>query len=468
MKAAQDKDQELQESAEAERRAQVADQDGEKGEDAPTRIKVKKRPGLTPNQTTEFICGSCMKGGICMGCMKVALEPDTSAETKREAAYVNLDGDSEMVDGTQAENKQVVELTVEKASPQELLFRCFTCKRLSHYEHLPIPAEYKDEDFVDSVMLAEYYQSNIEWLCGDCSSYTWELDKILAWRPYPSTAIEPSRPVDEPPHYKSPLPREYLVKWLSRSYRRTQWVPHMWLVTTHGAKLKNFLNVGAKVELLEEALPEDDVMEVDNEADKDVVEGNTAIIPFEISAEADRDATKSDSKAPALPLGAAPDAERRIPLAWKTVDRVLDVLLWRPPKRKQSHVKKAQGKRKGRKRLPTSEEEDDVFDGQIKAELELAFAEGEQPSENLTETVREWEARTGRNITTDQINSVAWAFIKWDDLPYDESKHSVDLSDPSLLIYAFQRPGIHPLVMGSFIQLLKLLLNDSSTPDKST
>jgi chromodomain-helicase-DNA-binding protein 4 len=207
------------------------------------RIEVKKRAGLETYQITEFICGSCMKGGICMGCMEAALEPETSLEHKKDtstSADPTPDGDLEMIDGTQGESK-VTEGTTDGITPGlELLFRCFTCKRLSHYEHLPVPAEYKDKKIINSVALAEYYQATTEWLCGDCSSYTYALDKILAWRPYPPTAVEPPRPDDEPPHYKLPLPREYLVKWLDRSYRRTQWVPHMWLVTTQCGQVEEF------------------------------------------------------------------------------------------------------------------------------------------------------------------------------------------------------------------------------------
>jgi hypothetical protein len=200
----------------------------------------------------------------------------------------------------------------------------------------------------------------------------------------------------------------------------------MWLVTTHGAKLKNFLDDGAKVELLAEALPDEDAMEVDKEANKVTDNGDAAIIPFEIGSEMDQDPTKAESKALALALRAAPDAERRIPLAWKTFDRVLDVLLWRPAKRKESQAKKKhKAKGKGKKRVAVSDDEDDAddpTDGQVDEELESAFAEGEQPRDDLTETVAEWEARTGHKITTKQIKQVVWAFIKWDDLPYDEGE----------------------------------------------
>lgn len=359
-----------------------------------------------------------------MGCMEVALEPETSLEQKRNASTVAdvKQNDSEMVNGTEGESSITEEAAKGKPPGWELLFRCFTCKRLSHYEHLPVPAEYKDGDEVDSVALAEYYQATTEWLCGDCSSYTYALDKILAWRPYPSNVVEPSHPDNEPPNSKLPLPREYLVKWADRSYRRTQWVPHMWLVTTHGAKLKNFLNVGAKVELLAEALPEEDAIEdrvVVGEAKQD---DETAIILFQIGADADPESTKSEDSKLALPSGAAPDAERRIPPAWKTIDRVLDVLFWCPEKRAESQKpKKQKGRESARKKLKVvTDEDENELDLRIDDEFQLAFDEGEQPSDDLTETVSEWEYRFNRSIEVGDIEHVVWAFIKWNDLVYEE------------------------------------------------
>ncbi|KAJ7793929.1 hypothetical protein B0H14DRAFT_3159356 [Mycena olivaceomarginata] len=160
------------------------------------------------------------------------------------------------------------------------------------------------------------------WLCADCSSFRFDLDKILAWRPYPANAIELPRKSDEPPHYKTPLPREYLVKWVDRSYRRTQWVPHMWLVSTNVAKLENFLADGSKVELLDEPINE-------TTADED----NPA--QFQVVVESRGSSVKpggAQKAVAARPQDSVPDAERRIPPAWKTVDRVLDLLLWRPQK----------------------------------------------------------------------------------------------------------------------------------------
>lgn len=38
--------------------------------------KPRKRDGLDAYQTTEFICSACMKGGVCMNCLDVVLEPE--------------------------------------------------------------------------------------------------------------------------------------------------------------------------------------------------------------------------------------------------------------------------------------------------------------------------------------------------------------------------------------------------------
>lgn len=88
---------------------------------------------------------------------------------------------------------------------------------------------------------------------------------------------------------------QYLVKWQGESYRQLEWIPHAYLVAAYPAKLTNFLARGSTVtfDTMTEDEPED------GEEEKVVVVGS-APLPD-------------------------PNATERIPLAWSTVDRVLDV-----------------------------------------------------------------------------------------------------------------------------------------------
>ncbi|TFK77267.1 hypothetical protein BDN72DRAFT_35406 [Pluteus cervinus] len=325
------------------------------------------RRDLGIEESTEFFCGACTKGGICLGCL-AAIEPPSSSEPVTS-------GDLE----TEAPSQDVTK-------PTFLLFRCATCKRPAHYEHMPNLADEEDSTAAD---IARYYQVETKWLCQDCSSYTHPLDKIIAWRPYPPSAIELPPAPGSPSPWKVSMPREYLVKWQERSYRRTQWVPHMWLVSTSSAKLKNFLTGGTKVELVD-ATPAPDDMLVDGVSD---------------SAAQSRDTSRHPSQAPS-PLDSMPDAERRIPAAWKTVDRVLDVLLWRPPRIK----------RKGR-----SSESPGVSDDEYEEQHQEIFQYGNEPSPEFTETISQYENRTDNEFVIEDIRRVVWAFIKWDRLGYDEA-----------------------------------------------
>ncbi|KAF9479710.1 hypothetical protein BDN70DRAFT_878461 [Pholiota conissans] len=356
----------------------------------------KKRSGLSINQITEFICGACSRGGICMGCMETALMPDLS-RTKGVELQKTDSEDIIMKDGTSASSEPVRSLA------RELLFRCFTCKRLAHYRHLSLPPN-QGGDF-DLRDIAAHYQHAKNWLCPDCSSFGYGLDKIIAWRPYPANAKEPALGWREIPDYKSLLPREYLVKWAGRSYRRIQWVPHMWLVSTNLAKLKNFISGGTKVELLKEPVElQEDKMDID-EPGRDILFDNA-----------------EESRPPSVKPGeeltthdALPDAERRIPIPWKTVDRILDVLLWRPP----AKTKKSAPQTKRKKTIAIISEDEGSDDNKSRRPPVQIFEKGEQPPSHSTETIDEWESHD--LLTKDDVDSVVWAFIKWDGLNYDEA-----------------------------------------------
>ncbi|KAA1471579.1 hypothetical protein DENSPDRAFT_799677 [Dentipellis sp. KUC8613] len=372
-----------------------------------------KRPGLTPYQTTEFICAACVKGGTCMGCLETALEPEvpTSRPTPApaETAPHPPDTDVQMLDATAASTSGK---TLDSAPPppappassipDELVFRCITCKRIAHYAHLDADDDMLDDDGeVDKVAVARHYQTVNQWNCGDCFSFVYRLDKILAWRPFPLTAVEPPLPPGEAPSYKANLPREYLVKWEDRSYRRTQWVPHGWLSAKSPQKLRHFLLHGSSVELLSEAVKDEEVA-------NDVAEGG---VGKDVEESTDS-SLKPDGplRETGYSLDPIPDAERRIPPAWKTVDRVLDVLMWTPkPKRKH-----AKGGKSGHKNVVET-------DSEAEAEWTATFEQGEEPRAEYTTPLDDWIREKEDDLEESDIDQVVWAFMKWDELGYDEA-----------------------------------------------
>ncbi|KAK7059145.1 hypothetical protein VNI00_001772 [Paramarasmius palmivorus] len=349
------------------------------------RTGPSKRSSLEVNQTTDFICGSCMKGGFCMGCMETVLEPNPSS-TQPSNMTIDQTSDVTMTDRT---------AQPESSDSNQLLFRCLTCKRLAHYEHLAKDQD-PDEDLTE---LARSHHYN--WLCSDCVSYQWKLDKILAWRPYPPNAVEPARSDTEPVNYKAPLPRQYLVKWQERGYRRTQWVPHMWLLTTNAQKLRNFILEGPKVKLLSEP----------RESGRDGTEDtNDGLNPVASSRES---SVHPSSKTPRFPQAPMPDAETKIPLEWQTIDRVLDVKLRRPLSRQKTKT----SKRRTKDKVVESEVSEDEESHGV---YEAAYDHSEEP-QGYTETIEDFESREGRSLNEDDIERVIWGYFKWQDLGYEEA-----------------------------------------------
>ena len=326
-----------------------------------------------------------MKGGICMGCKNVALEPEL------------LEGTDSLSGQNSATRSQL------PVPSKELLFRCRLCKRLAHYTHLPPPNEAMNGDAgeVDTEAIAEYYQRDQDWSCSDCVSFVYRAEKILAWRPYPPNAIQPELPPGESISPKMQLPREYLVKWQGRSYRRVQWVPHGWLASIHTALLRIFLTHGPRVSLLDHAVREDQVANA-------VSEGGIGGLSKE------SDESRPETRMEEATLLAISDAERRIPPAWKTVDRILDVLMWSPNKQRSKTSKK--------KAKMTSLDADRSPDPEAQKEWNEVFESGEEPSARNTSTLDEWEAEKEEDLSVEDIDHVVWAFIKWDDLGYDEGK----------------------------------------------
>ncbi|GAA5857411.1 hypothetical protein JCM8547_002265 [Rhodosporidiobolus lusitaniae] len=209
-----------------------------------------------------------------------------------------------------------------------LMFRCSKCKRVAHYGCL--------ENDEPEWTFEQHCQSYADWqICSSCYNYNVPLDAILAWKEGDNPvggdkgdiesddeAVEQiigSKRVDEKTKktYIIPSAKDmranalYLVKWQEMSYRHLEWVPHAWLAASHSMRLSNFLQTGSKVSF--EPVKEDEAE--DGEEDKD-----------------------SDNEKDALAPLPDPNIMDRLPKAWVTVDRVLDVW-YRHPKKEDEELR---------------------------------------------------------------------------------------------------------------------------------
>ena len=392
---------------------------------------------LDSNETTEFLCNFCSKGGLCSTCGKIAVEADNFHTPSRSNGTVDVNSTSQ--DNTTPQIQEIGSSTSQpegtasdatkgdhdiskddQQSHSVLPFRCSTCKRLWHYDCLRTK-----DDASASVDIATFYQKENNWQCDECASYVFPLDKIVAWR-YCKQSVPKGVPqtVKYSANYKHALEYEYLVKWVGRSYRRLQWVPHMWLLSTHHSKLRHFALFGTKVQLTVSPAESPQTRMNARSAEELLLSDN----------DDDEKARRAEHSTAGPPVS-IPDAEEKIPLQWKLVDRVLDVFLLRKKNARAQHTPAANN---SESISNSSELSDEDVCNETQAEINAAFDNGEQPSDELVQSVDDWERMGKRKITYKDIDKVIWAFIKWDELPYDEGlTFLVDLYKSHFLTRSF-------------------------------
>lgn len=225
-----------------------------------------------------------------------------------------------------------------------------SCKRAAHYGCLK--KDSPEISFADHV--TSYWNFGA---CHDCHLYDdqWqvEVDVILGWKEVDSSKPPKGEKIKDkktgkefvlpsakdptfPAEVSTPLslsllwesridvPRsalqQYLIKWKGWSYRDLNWVKHSWLSARYQSRLSNFLSKGSTIsfEPSKEDLGEDDELEPD-------------------AKEAQAQAQQEED----YPLGPSPDPdiERRVPQAWKTVDRVISVTFKSPLSGKSISIK---------------------------------------------------------------------------------------------------------------------------------
>ncbi|GAA6000598.1 hypothetical protein JCM10207_004569 [Rhodosporidiobolus poonsookiae] len=296
---------------------------GEGEQPEPVKKDVPKRHKIELDADRTFSlakCPACKKQGgrrcfVCGISGRRVTERELVETAAKESTTAGYDKKAEEgVETATGEKKDAEAVAVQPG----LMFRCTKCKRVAHYGCLD-----NDEP---AWSFEQHCQSYYDWAIDhDCYNYNVALDVILAWAeadPLPNAekdqddsddeaveAIVGERRVDEKTKKVYDIPSakdlranaKYLVKWQEMSYRHLDWVPHAFLAAAYPAKLSNFLARGSTVKF--DAAVEDDPEEGEPEEEKD----DLAPLPD-------------------------PDALKRIPPSWRTVERVIEVWYRHPKK----------------------------------------------------------------------------------------------------------------------------------------
>ncbi|KAL3479883.1 hypothetical protein BJX99DRAFT_221395 [Aspergillus californicus] len=119
-------------------------------------------------------------------------------------------------------------------NPENLLFRCRTCHRSFHPDHLPT-------------------SGSSSWKCHDCLFVPGEVNAMVAWRPI-DTANKTATNISE-------VKKEYLIKWKEKSYAHCTWMPGSWVCGYANQLMRRSFMKSHKSQLprmtAEEAIPDD-------------------------------------------------------------------------------------------------------------------------------------------------------------------------------------------------------------------
>ena len=139
---------------------------------------------------------------------------------------------------------------------ENVLFRCLSCWRAFHFEHLPSRNDIMDMEIeVDTEQRWREYSR--DWKCKDCFSMPAKISGLIAWKPVDEETYDPAFPFDAIDEDD----KAYLVKWEGMSYFRALWMPGPWVwgVSAHAMRKAFAKREDAQHPKLrtEDAIPED-------------------------------------------------------------------------------------------------------------------------------------------------------------------------------------------------------------------
>lgn len=141
-------------------------------------------------------------------------------------------------------------------NPANVIFRCTSCWRGFHFEHLPSRTDFMelDTENLATQRFAEYSQ---DWRCKDCVTMPAKVSGIIAWKPIDEDTYDPRLEFDMIDEDQ----KVYLLRWEKKSYFQASWMPGAWVWgVTAGAMRKSFAKRSEARQpkmRTEDAIPED-------------------------------------------------------------------------------------------------------------------------------------------------------------------------------------------------------------------
>ncbi|KAI1761621.1 PHD/FYVE-zinc-finger like domain-containing protein [Hypoxylon sp. FL1150] len=107
---------------------------------------------------------------------------------------------------------------------ENVLFRCSSCYRAYHFEHLPPVTIDPDGIDIREKRLEDYSMDGANWNCKECVEAKESIHGLVAWRPINEDISKAGKSYD-----KSEDNIEYLVKWHNHSHFHDTWMPGAWV-----------------------------------------------------------------------------------------------------------------------------------------------------------------------------------------------------------------------------------------------
>lgn len=141
-----------------------------------------------------------------------------------------------------------------------VLFRCNSCRRSWHYEHLPaLTSKSNSPQDINDLRTARHKEYSRSWTCKDCHEVKDKIQGLVTWRSSDKDSYVEGQTIEDFGEDE----KEYLVKWQDKSYFECSWMPGAWVWgVAHAAMRKSFFRREDGSTLLpkwtaEEAIPED-------------------------------------------------------------------------------------------------------------------------------------------------------------------------------------------------------------------